>query len=163
MLSKKSIKILSIVLLVVMLLVTFSSAVFAEPIANTVQPDTTAVNGTNAANIAKTALGALKWLGIVVAVGMLIFLGIKYVTSSPEGKANLKGQLGIYVLGLAFIATFHLSFSTFFDFCFCLLFLFIKIILNTIKSANDKICEILKLNNIKLSVLNPSIINLIKE
>ena len=33
----------------------------------------------------------------------MIFLGIKYVTSSPEGKANLKGQLGIYILGLVFI------------------------------------------------------------
>ena len=103
MLSKKSIKVISIVLLVVMMLVTFSGVAFADTISNSVQPDTSAVNNTNATNIAKTALGALKWLGIVVAVGMLIFLGIKYVTSSPEGKANLKGQLGIYVLGLAFI------------------------------------------------------------
>ena len=30
-------------------------------------------------------------------------LGIKYVTSAPEGKANLKGQLGVYVLGFVFI------------------------------------------------------------
>ena len=43
------------------------------------------------------------WVGVMIAVGMMIFLGIKYVTASPDGKADLKKQLGIYVLGLVLI------------------------------------------------------------
>ena len=63
----------------------------------------TAIANSSANGVIKTVLGALKWIGVAIAVGMLIFLGIKYVTSAPEGKANLKGQLGVYVLGFVFI------------------------------------------------------------
>lgn len=100
-LNKKSVKILSIVLLVAVLLVTFVAPSFA--ISESITVDDQALNGTNASAIAAKVLGALKWIGVAVAIGMLIFLGIKYVTSSPDGKADLKKQLGIYVLGFVMI------------------------------------------------------------
>ena len=100
MLSKKSIKILSIAILLIMILMTFCNVVLA---AETITFDPTTPSDTRATNLANTILGAIKWIGVAIAVGMLIFLGIKYVTSSPDGKANLKGQLGIYILGFVFI------------------------------------------------------------
>ncbi len=76
--------------------------VFAS-ITETINVDENALTGTKASDIASKVLGALKWIGIAVAVGMLIFLGIKYVTASPDGKADLKKQLGVYALGLLLI------------------------------------------------------------
>ena len=52
-------------------------------------------------SVVETLLSVLLIVAIIVLV--LGFLGIKYVTSSPDGKADLKKQLGIYVLGLVFI------------------------------------------------------------
>ena len=104
MLNKKSMKVISIVILAIVLLMSIGSTVFAaDGIAGNFEPDTTAIAGSSANSVIKTVLGALKWIGVAIAVGMLIFLGIKYVTSAPEGKANLKGQLGVYVLGFVFI------------------------------------------------------------
>ena len=113
MLNKKSMKVISIVILAIVLLMSIGSTVFAgngtaetaetAGIASNFEPDTTAIAGSSANSVIKTVLGALKWIGVAIAVGMLIFLGIKYVTSAPEGKANLKGQLGVYVLGFVFI------------------------------------------------------------
>ena len=101
--NKKFIKVLSIIMLVVMMLVSLKTTVFADGVSGDFDTDTSAIAGSNASNIAKTILGTLKWCGVGISIGMLIFLGIKYVTSAPEGKANLKGQLGVYVLGFVFI------------------------------------------------------------
>ena len=100
MLKKKSVKILGIVLIVAVMLMTFGSMSFANISDGLGGTD---FNNQQATDLANTVLGALKWAGVAIAIGMMIFLGIKYVTSSPEGKANLKGQLGIYILGLVFI------------------------------------------------------------
>ena len=101
MLNKKTVKIISIILIAVLMLMAFGNVAFA--LAEGFTPDTGVIEGTQAKTLANTILGALKWAGVAIAIGMMIFLGIKYVTSSPEGKANLKGQLGIYILGLVFI------------------------------------------------------------
>ncbi len=97
MLNKKSVKIVSILMLAVVLLMSVGAPVFAL-----INPSPEAPGG-EATAIAQKILNALMWIGIVVAVGMMIFLGIKYVTSSPDGKADIKGKLGVYVLGLALI------------------------------------------------------------
>ena len=103
-LNKKSVKIVSVLLLAVMMFMCFSPVAFAtglEDLGITPNPDSS--NLGNGAKLANTVLSALMWLGIAIAVGMMIFLGIKYVTSSPDGKADLKKQLGVYILGLVFI------------------------------------------------------------
>lgn len=94
MLNKKSIKILSIVLLVVILLVTIGSSVFAT----TTIPETP-FNNDKASDLVGVVLGALKWGAIMIAAGMLIYMGIKYMTSAPDGKAEMKKQLTIYIVG----------------------------------------------------------------
>ncbi len=40
-----------------------------------------------------------QMIGYAVAVIMLIVLGIKYITASPDGKAEIKKSVYIYVVG----------------------------------------------------------------
>lgn len=101
MLNKKFMKVLSIVLLVVVVFMTMGSSVFAN-VTDDFNQDTT-ITDIKAKTLANTILGALTWIGVAIAIGMLIYLGIKYVTSSPDGKADLKGKLGVYILGLVLI------------------------------------------------------------
>lgn len=101
MLNKKVMKVLSIVLLVVVVFMTMGNSVFAA-VTDDFNQDSTITNP-EAKTLANTILGALTWLGVAIAIGMLIYLGIKYVTSSPDGKADLKGKLGVYILGLVLI------------------------------------------------------------
>lgn len=103
-LNKKSVKIISVLLVAVIMVMSFSPVVFADGLSDLgINPTPDSSKLGNGANLANTILSALMWLGVAIAVGMMIFLGIKYVTASPDGKADLKKQLGIYVLGLVFI------------------------------------------------------------
>lgn len=100
MLSKKSIKIIAIAVLAVLMLTVMSTTCFAA-ISDDFKPDD--ISDTNVSGLATKVLGYMKYIGIAIAVGMMIYLGIKYVTSSPDGKADLKGKLGVYILGLVLI------------------------------------------------------------
>lgn len=99
MLSKKSMKILSVIVLVVMLLVTLGNVVCAVtvPTPNEVTPN--AEVSTALGNI----LGIMKWVGIAVAVVIAMYLGISYITKSPEGKADIKKQLPLFIGGIAIV------------------------------------------------------------
>ena len=52
---------------------------------------------------ARKILGAMQWIGYAIAVGMLIYVGIKYVTSAAEERANLKNTMIYYVIGTVLI------------------------------------------------------------
>lgn len=94
---KKIMKVLSITMILCMVLTSFCFAVSIP------EPEPNVSLGSEADGLAKTALGVLQTVGIFIAVGMAIFLGIKYVAASPEGKSELKKQLGVYVLGIVLI------------------------------------------------------------
>lgn len=55
------------------------------------------------ANVLNAALGAISWIGYAVAIGALVFMGIKYVMSGAQEKANLKGKFTQYLIGIALI------------------------------------------------------------
>lgn len=92
-------KIISIFLTIVMVMTMFSD-VFALPGdlqgVTPVQP-----SGSNA--ISKV-LGAFQWIGYAIALGMLIYIGIKYTMSAANEKANLKKGLINFVIGAVIIA-----------------------------------------------------------
>lgn len=44
-------------------------------------------------------LGAFQAVGTTIAVVMLVWLGIKYIMASPDGKAEIKKQAFAYILG----------------------------------------------------------------
>lgn len=53
---------------------------------------------------ANTILGFVQWVGYAIAIGMLIYVGIKYVMASANEKADLKNSLIKYVIGAVLIA-----------------------------------------------------------
>lgn len=113
MFNKKSIKILSIVLMVMLVLMTMGGSVFAGEgdaattttgitIPDAKQPtDTTKIDdlGSKLGNV----MWLLQWGGIMAAVIIAMFVGIKYITSSPEGKAEVKKTLTIYIAGIVLL------------------------------------------------------------
>ena len=62
-------------------------------------------------NIAGMVIYVIQIIAFAAAVIMLIFVGIKFLTASPEGKAEVKKTAVIYVVGaiLLFAATGILS------------------------------------------------------
>lgn len=59
----------------------------------------------------KVILGIIKYVGVAISVGAVIINGIKYVTVSPEGKAEIKKQIIMFVIG----AILLFSVTTFID------------------------------------------------
>ncbi len=99
MINKKSIKIISIVLLVIMLLTVVSNVAFAYNVPEATEVDVNDKVETGLSQI----LGIMKWVGIAVAVVVAMYLGISYILKSPEGKADIKKQLPLFVGGIAVV------------------------------------------------------------
>lgn len=57
-----------------------------------------------AGDTAGSIIGAIQFIGYAIAIGMLIYVGIKYVTSSAQDKADLKNNLIRYVIGAIIVA-----------------------------------------------------------
>lgn len=61
----------------------------------------------NAETSIKTILGniinVVAWFGYAIALGTLIFIGIKYVMSGANEKAQIKGMIPKYLIGIALI------------------------------------------------------------
>lgn len=55
------------------------------------------------AKLVEGLLDAIAWFGYAIALGALIFLGIKYVMSGAQERASLKGKFIMYVIGIALI------------------------------------------------------------
>lgn len=99
MLNKKSIKVISIVILAIVLLMSIGSTVFAATtIPGITDPQTGELN-----NTVGIILGIIRWGGIIIAVIMAMFIGIKYITSSPDGKAEVKKTAMYYVGGIVLL------------------------------------------------------------
>lgn len=52
-----------------------------------------------ATSMGSILLGLFQAVGTVVAVVILVWLGIKYIMASPDGKAEIKKQAFGYILG----------------------------------------------------------------
>ena len=66
-----------------------------------IDPNVTAP--TDAGETANTIIGTMQWFGYAIAIGMLVFIGIKYVMASANEKADLKNALIRYVIGAVLI------------------------------------------------------------
>ena len=102
---KKMSKIISAVLLITTIWSAFCMVFASGPsIPSSTQPST----GTNEVNtVAGWVIYIIQIIAFAAAVIMLIFVGIKFLTASPEGKAEIKKSAVIYVIGaiLLFAAT----------------------------------------------------------
>lgn len=102
MLNKRTMKVISIVAMAMMLIMMISSVVFA---ASGMIPDADTGNQTaqTVKGIGGQIYGIFAAIGATVAVVILVWLGIKYVMASPDGKAEIKKQAFGYILGAALI------------------------------------------------------------
>ena len=103
---KKLSKIIPVILMIMMVIST-ATTVFAAPIAGGVNPtDLTgaSVEGTSKIqSLGNQIITILSTVGSVAAVIVLIVLGIKYMMGSAEEKAEYKKTLMPYVIGAALI------------------------------------------------------------
>ena len=96
---KKSIKIISVLVLIVMIVSTFSTvfAVATDP--GTLKGDT--VNDFK--NVGNKIIGMVQAIGSIVSVLILVILGIKYMMGSAEEKAEYKKTMIPYLIGAILI------------------------------------------------------------
>ena len=87
------------ILLTLAMMVTMFGCVLANPVGD---PQATMVGGADEA--IRKVLGAIKWVGYAFAIGMLIYIGIKYMMSAANEKADLKKGLINYVIGAILVA-----------------------------------------------------------
>lgn len=55
------------------------------------------------AKVSNSILSALLWVAYIIAIGVLLMSAIKYMMSGANEKANLKGILPKYLIGVAAI------------------------------------------------------------
>ena len=107
---KKRVKIISTILLIIMILATAADVALATSASASYSPSGfggTTSGTTGVENIAKRVIGIVRVVGTAVSVLTLVILGIKYMTASPEGKADYKSTMIPYIVGavLVFSAT----------------------------------------------------------
>lgn len=91
-------KTMIIVMMIAMLLMT--SSVWAYSLSTSVAPTELSGLGETAAGV----LGVMQWGGYIIAIGMLIWVGVKYVTAGAGEKAKAKETLVPIVIGAVLIA-----------------------------------------------------------
>lgn len=97
-----------IVCMIIMFVLTINFAVYALDPAITAQQIGTGDTDSDIAKagrgLAQTVLGIVSVISSAVAVGMLIFYGIKYMTSGAADKAKVKDTLLPYLIGAILVA-----------------------------------------------------------
>ena len=66
--------------------------------------DPTASEISEAVPIAEKVLGTMQWVGYLIAILMLVWVGIRYVTSSVGEKVKAKESLMPMVIGAILVA-----------------------------------------------------------
>ena len=99
--NRKVMKVLSVVLMVVMIVVSLMNITYAlddiypSILTGTADPNTTKV----AANIMATIINVFQVVGMGIAVIMLVYVAIKYMSAAPSDKADFKKSATAYIVG----------------------------------------------------------------
>ncbi len=106
--NNKLFKVLLIILVAISIVISFSGIVNADVSIDTFsgsikanKPD--GIEDTTITNPTQSILYVIQAVGIAAGVIIIAYMGVKYITSSPEGKAELKKQAYVYILGAAFL------------------------------------------------------------
>lgn len=103
---KKSVKIISIALVIMMALLSISNVVLASDIPsklNTIAQGNANADTDKIVSLGATIVTIMQTVGVVVAVVILLILGIKYMMGSAEEKAEYKKTMVPYVVGAILI------------------------------------------------------------
>lgn len=101
---KKTVKILSIVLLAVMMVAFMATMVNAAPdtvISGLQSPDYG--NEGEITTLGQKIVGIIQIVGVVIAVVVILVIGIKYLIGSAEEKAEYKKTMIPYIVGAVLI------------------------------------------------------------
>lgn len=91
-------------ILIIMLVLAMTTPVFADTINFDKLKDINNPTGTGAlAQASGKVIGIMYVIAMIVSIGMLLVIGIKYITSSPDQKADLKARAVPYLIGAALI------------------------------------------------------------
>lgn len=99
---KKTVRIISTILLTIMLVTSIAGVVFAAPDIDKTIGD---IDGAKAGDTTKvTTIGGkiiniIQVVGIVVAIAVVLIIGVKYMTGSVEQKAEYKKVMIPYIIG----------------------------------------------------------------
>lgn len=99
---KKTVRIISTILLTIMLVTSIAGVVFAAPDIDKTIGD---IDGAKAGDTTKvTTIGGkiiniIQVVGIVAAIAVVLIIGIKYMTGSVEQKAEYKKVMIPYIIG----------------------------------------------------------------
>lgn len=90
-------KIISILLTMVAVLAMTSVFAFEAP-------DVSPKPVTELQGSVSTVLGVIQWIGFIVGIGMVIYIGVKYLTAGAGGKAEVKSTMVPWLVGAACVA-----------------------------------------------------------
>lgn len=91
-------------ILIIMLIMVMTTTVFADTLNFDKLKDINNPSGTGALTQASgKIIGIIYVVAMVVSIGMLLIIGIKYITSSPDQKADLKARAVPYLIGAALV------------------------------------------------------------
>ena len=88
-------KVSSALFVIIIIFVCLAIPTYAASIPEARFPEET----TTIANVGGIILGVATTIGMIVAVVMLVFLAIKYMSSSPNDKAEIKKHIVVWVVG----------------------------------------------------------------
>ena len=99
--KQTAIKILAAMLTILMLAVCMSSTVLATDYMNpdSIKPNDDTGAASQFQNVAGSILAIVQVIAVATAVIMLIVLAIKYISSAPNDKAEIKKNAIVYVVG----------------------------------------------------------------
>ena len=102
---KKTVKVMSIILLAVMFLTVAVTMVNAVDNISGIITDVGKGNysGTEVTTTGKKIVGIVQVVGIVVAVVVILVIGIKYLVGSAEQKAEYKKTMIPYIVGAVLV------------------------------------------------------------
>ena len=103
---KKTVKIISTLLLVVMLVTSIAGTVFADTTTNVLDKlkgDSNTVNSDDLTKVGNNIVTIIQVVGIVIAVIVLLVIGIKYMIGSASEKAEYKKTMIPYIVGALLI------------------------------------------------------------
>ncbi len=96
--SKKTAKIINVLMIALAVLLMAGITVNAEDMYLSITPSSSSL-ATKTQTIGGTMLGVAQVIGMAVAVIMLIVLAIKYISTSPNDKAEIKKYAVVYIVG----------------------------------------------------------------
>lgn len=98
---KKNKNIISVITIAILLILLIPSNVFADFSGLNQISNPTGVGALNQA--AGKILSVIYAVAVAISVGMMLVIGIKYMTSSPDQKANLKSRAIPYLIGAVLV------------------------------------------------------------